>query len=97
MQHRGSKALAEAGVNARRVRQHAPPLPSQAQAHIIGVMVPGASTSTIRMPGLFGKRGGRPTAHARRGARKYHPAVAANTRAELEMRIKSPAFMGDVK
>jgi hypothetical protein len=49
------------------------------------------------MPRLFGKRGRRPTDRARRGARKCHPAVAANTRAELEMRIKNPTFIGDAK
>jgi hypothetical protein len=49
------------------------------------------------MPRLLGKRGRRRTAHTRRGARKSHPAVAASTRAKLEMRIKNPTFTGDAK
>ncbi|MGZ3284960.1 MAG: hypothetical protein ACXU9A_20105 [Xanthobacteraceae bacterium] len=46
---------------------------------------------------MFGKRGRRPPARARRESQEVHPAVAANTKAEVEMRIKNPTFIGDAK
>jgi hypothetical protein len=44
---------------------------------------------------LLVQRGARPTAHARRGATSSHPAMAAKTRAKLEIRIKNSTFIGD--
>ena len=66
---------------------------SAAPTAAVGTRTRTASTSTMRMPRLFVQRGARPTAHARRGARNSHPAMAAKTRAKLHMQIKNSLSM----